>query len=339
MFSEGTSIFSFEKSNPCHEVVQLSANEFEHDFYIEYAKSRSSNHSTTQFNKMVELIKSNSQEQKIEITDIPNSKNVSTLDNFFKKKFIKFCLLKPQQCLLCRATTFTILNFNKNDEELESIKNIAKDLCNILKIVPDDVCKGMVDVNTPTIKYILKENPNILSATFCGIFMQADDCGPDTSIFDINFKLPTQQIPKKINPEIKNLTTPKNYTILHITDIHLDPFYESGGNAVCGKGACCRKNQGKPSNESSAAGKWGDYRDCDTPWEAVVDLVEQIKREHKKIDVIYYTGDIVDHFSWEITKEGNTDSIKKVFKLLRESFQNIPIFPVLGNHEAYPSNV
>lgn len=78
VFSEETSIFSFEKSNPCHEVVQLSANEFEHDFYIEYAKSRSSNHSTTQFNKMVELIKSNSQEQKIEITDIPNSKNVST---------------------------------------------------------------------------------------------------------------------------------------------------------------------------------------------------------------------------------------------------------------------
>lgn len=79
VFSEGTSIFSFEKSNPLHEVVQLSANEFENDFYIEYAKSRSSNHSTTKFNKMVELIKTKNPEKKIEITDIPNSKNVSIL--------------------------------------------------------------------------------------------------------------------------------------------------------------------------------------------------------------------------------------------------------------------
>lgn len=77
-FSEGTSIFSFERSNPCHDVVQLSANEFEQEFFIEYAKSRSNNHSTIKFDKMVELIKSNNKERKIELTDIPNSKNVST---------------------------------------------------------------------------------------------------------------------------------------------------------------------------------------------------------------------------------------------------------------------
>lgn len=76
VFTEGISIFSFEKSNPCNEVVQLSANEFERDFYEEYGKSRSNNHSTTKFNKMVELIKGKTQE-KIEITDIPNAKNVS----------------------------------------------------------------------------------------------------------------------------------------------------------------------------------------------------------------------------------------------------------------------
>lgn len=79
VFSEGTSIFSFEKTKSCHEVVQLSANEFEHDFYIEYVKSNSSNHSTKKFNEMVQLITTQTQEKKIEITDIPNSKNVSKL--------------------------------------------------------------------------------------------------------------------------------------------------------------------------------------------------------------------------------------------------------------------
>lgn len=87
VYSEGTSIFSLEKSGACHEVVQLSANEFENDFYVEYAKSRSTNHSTTQFKKMVELIKTKTEEKKIELTDIPNSKNVSTFETihrFFK---------------------------------------------------------------------------------------------------------------------------------------------------------------------------------------------------------------------------------------------------------------
>lgn len=31
--------------------------------------------------------------------------------------------------------------------------------------------------------------------------------------------------------------------IVQITDIHYDPYYREGANAVCGEPACCRENQ------------------------------------------------------------------------------------------------
>lgn len=131
----------------------------------------------------------------------------------------------------------------------------------------------------------------------------------------------------------------RNLTIVHITDVHIDPYYNPGGNAVCKQGACCRLNQGPPENPESAAGQWGDYRDCDSPWEAAVDIVKHIKSQYNQIDLIYFTGDIVDHFTWETTKNGNLEIMKRFFDLLREEFPGIPIFPILGNHEAHPGNL
>lgn len=128
-------------------------------------------------------------------------------------------------------------------------------------------------------------------------------------------------------------------TIVQITDVHYDPYYNPGGNAVCHMGACCRRNQGPPKDAASAAGHWGDYRACDSPWEAIVDIIKHVKSKYEHIDYIYFTGDIVDHFTWETTKEGNIESMKKFFDLLKDEFKGIPVFPVLGNHEAHPGNL
>ena len=59
----------------------------------------------------------------------------------------------------------------------------------------------------------------------------------------------------------------------------------------------------------------------------------------KKIDVIYFTGDIVDHGLWSTTIDGNKVSITKINQLFAEVFENVPIYSVLGNHESHPSNV
>jgi sphingomyelin phosphodiesterase len=63
--------------------------------------------------------------------------------------------------------------------------------------------------------------------------------------------------------------------VLQFTDIHIDPNYLPGGNAVCDDLNCCRFDQGEPANASAAAGYWGDYRDCDTPYHAFENMLQQ----------------------------------------------------------------
>ncbi|PNF14903.1 hypothetical protein B7P43_G04321 [Cryptotermes secundus] len=128
-------------------------------------------------------------------------------------------------------------------------------------------------------------------------------------------------------------------TIVQLSDIHHDPTYLPGGNAVCGKPMCCRSSQGSPENRDASAGYWGDYRSCDTPWNIFEDTVQQIKRTHQRIDYIYMTGDIVDHAIWNTSIEKNSDVITKVLKQLQADFPDTPVFPILGNHEPSPLNV
>jgi hypothetical protein len=70
-------------------------------------------------------------------------------------------------------------------------------------------------------------------------------------------------------------------TIVQISDIHHDPIYLAEGNAECGEPMCCRNTQGNPKNPAAAAGYWGDYRNCDTPWNAFVDTLQQVKKTHQ----------------------------------------------------------
>ena len=110
-------------------------------------------------------------------------------------------------------------------------------------------------------------------------------------------------------------------------------------HAHCVEPVCCRAKTGVPENPDHRAGFWGDYRDCDSPWIAVVDAFEHIRDQHEHIDIVYYTGDIVDHGVWETTFEGNVYSMDRTYNLLHDTFPEAMIFPVLGNHEAQPCNV
>lgn len=50
-------------------------------------------------------------------------------------------------------------------------------------------------------------------------------------------------------------------------------------------------------------------------------------------------GDIVDHFVYMTTEEGNTEAIKTIFNEFKSSFGDIPVFPIFGNHESHPVNL
>lgn len=78
------------------------------------------------------------------------------------------------------------------------------------------------------------------------------------------------------------------HPVIQITDIHIDPYYESGTNADCGEPLCCRReSSGRPVNPSKAAGSWGDYRNCDTPLTSLKSALEHITLTHPDVSLAF----------------------------------------------------
>lgn len=44
------------------------------------------------------------------------------------------------------------------------------------------------------------------------------------------------------------------------------------------------------------------------------------------------------HASWLLTKDKNLKDIGDLLDLFLKSFNAIPVYPILGNHEAHPVN-
>jgi sphingomyelin phosphodiesterase len=130
----------------------------------------------------------------------------------------------------------------------------------------------------------------------------------------------------------------KPLKIVHITDVHYDPNYKVGSNTNCGAPICCRRKQGKASNPQNGAGHWGDYRDCDMPLETIASAFDDIRQRHPDVDLIYFTGDVIDHGLWETSVEYNQNVYAVVHQLMVDMFSNTPVYWILGNHEAHPVN-
>ncbi|KAJ8940101.1 hypothetical protein NQ318_016017, partial [Aromia moschata] len=128
------------------------------------------------------------------------------------------------------------------------------------------------------------------------------------------------------------------FKVLHLSDTHYDPYYMEGSNADCAEPLCCRFTNGPAANKESAAGKWGDYRKCDSPKVTVDNMLQHIQETHPDIDYIIWTGDLPPHDIWNQTREENLKILKDTVKQMSDMFPGAPIFPALGNHESAPVN-
>jgi len=114
-------------------------------------------------------------------------------------------------------------------------------------------------------------------------------------------------------------------------------MYQEGSNAVCGEPLCCRANDGKPSDPANAAGKWGDYRGCDTP-KVVIDNLMQHLAKNEKIDFVYVTGDLPAHNVWNQSRDDQVDILKEVANFFIKYLPGIKVYHAVGNHESAPVN-
>nr|CAD7597253.1 unnamed protein product [Timema genevievae] len=237
-------------------------------------------------------------------------------------------------CSLCKPLVKEVLAVYNERKDAQETRDRVITLCVLFNVETREVCTGLVDVYLESALYLAEHvNNDTLIDGVCGLVINSDDCHFQDE-WTVDVDLGTK--PDVVTPAISDSPT---VTIVQVTDIHYDPKYTSGGNAVCGEPTCCRIAQGSPADESSAAGYWGDYRDCDMPLQTVTDMLTHIKQTHQKIDYVYFTGDIIDHGVWETSQEFNTRVIKEVVQEFNDTFGDIPVIFTLGNHEPTPVNI
>jgi sphingomyelin phosphodiesterase len=83
-----------------------------------------------------------------------------------------------------------------------------------------------------------------------------------------------------VDPPITPLENVPSFKVLHISDTHYDPYYQEGSNAECNEPLCCRFTNGAPIIPTAAAGRWGDYRKCDTPKRTVDHMLRHVANTH-----------------------------------------------------------
>ncbi|XP_070500971.1 sphingomyelin phosphodiesterase-like [Chironomus tepperi] len=240
-------------------------------------------------------------------------------------------------CVACRSTFALMLNqYRTGQRDREQLTQDSITLCLQLTSYSIIVCEGAVRKYADIILFIVDSRPSLTANQMCSIVL-APDCGDPDPIYDFTIN---------VSPGLpitgpKTVFTPRNSNemkILHFTDIHYDPNYLVGGQANCADPICCRRANGIAPNPEDRAGQWGDYRACGTPWQSVENAIRSAHAQHPDADMVYVTGDYVDHGIWETTQAGNTQIFDRLYAMFRTVFGNKPVFIVLGNHEANPTN-
>ncbi|XP_031341330.1 sphingomyelin phosphodiesterase-like [Photinus pyralis] len=242
---------------------------------------------------------------------------------------------EPPECALCNTLVGTIITIRRIGTPKDVIVFMFTELCITLKLVSEEECKGFINMNVDTILYIIDNRLFLTPSKVCSIVFQDLHCADPFGV-EWDLKLPPYDSQVQNNLPID--TQSGSVKILQITDIHYDSHYQVGSNADCGLFICCQIGT-VPSSESTAAGYWGDYRDCDVPWHSFLDLLTHVKEEHHPISYVYFTGDIVAHKVYDTSEIGCVTDITKVYTELKNTFGNVPVYPILGNHEAHPANL
>lgn len=250
---------------------------------------------------------------------------------------IENSVLSKVSCTACKAGAGLLQHYIKSGKtEAELMKMIAQ-YCTNLSIQSPRVCEGVAQLFGSEVIYVL-QRVNLGPDELCS-FIIGDGCGDVYNPYH-EWEVIFPPVPKP--PRLADLPMPLEaapfFKVLHISDTHYDPHYVEGANADCNEPLCCRLSSGRPANPNAAAGKWGDYRKCDTPKRTVDNMLAHIAETHKDIDYILWTGDLPPHDVWNQTKQENLEIIKETVKQMIEKFPGVPIFPALGNHESAPVN-
>ncbi|XP_044003284.1 sphingomyelin phosphodiesterase [Aphidius gifuensis] len=249
---------------------------------------------------------------------------------------VETSVMSKVSCTACKAGATLLQYFIKAGKSDHEIMSSILQFCVSLKIQSPRVCQGVTLLFGGEVIYVLKQ-VNMGPSQICSFVIgdACDDAYNPQHEWEVAF-------PPVKKPSIKPPIAPKEsaptFKVLHISDTHYDPYYQEGANAACNEPLCCRLTNGAPLTASAAAGRWGDYRKCDTPKRTIDHMLKHIQDTHSDIDYILWTGDLPPHDVWNQTREENLKILRETVTQMIETFPGVPIFPALGNHESAPVN-
>ncbi|KAF2363498.1 Calcineurin-like phosphoesterase domain ApaH type [Trinorchestia longiramus] len=272
-------------------------------------------------------------------------------------------------CLSCQVLAKILFQYIRSNRDTQRAAKRLIEVCRLLVFNHRGVCEGLINGERPVLEYVIRHSDaspaqlcelifssrSVSTDLHCDLQFQGDEWavhippsipGRGAKQLSVNKRFVSDAVPDLLpdpHVRVKRMGRQNDFNggrpylkMLHLTDLHYDPKYLAGSNAECGAPICCQVDSGNPRNPAAAAGKWGDYRSCDSPERLVLHMLDHIRSNHPDIDYILYTGDSVPHDIWRLNKEKNSVVINRVEKLLSEYFPNMPIFGALGNHESFP---
>ena len=139
--------------------------------------------------------------------------------------------------------------------------------------------------------------------------------------------------PKKTKEKID--TSAPTLKMIQINDIHYDQRFIENGTVYCSTPLCCHEPASQYSRVKS--GKFGSYKNCDTNMNTLRSFVEFAHDLNP--DFIIWLGDNAEHDNWNSTQDEVYSATRAIKNTLDEYFGQIPIYPVIGNHEVYPNDL
>lgn len=198
---------------------------------------------------------------------------------------IENSIMSKVSCTACKTGAGLLQHYIQIGKQSDEIIKTMYQFCVNLKIQSPRVCEGVCQLFGVEIIYVLKRI-TIGPDEICS-FVIGDACGDVYNPYH-EWEVDFPPVPK---PEVRELPVPDEgvptFKVLHISDTHYDPYYAEGSNADCNEPLCCRLTNGRPSNPNNAAGKWGDYRKCDTPKRLVDNMLEHIADTHRVRNTVY----------------------------------------------------
>uniref|UniRef100_A0A7I4Z2W4 Sphingomyelin phosphodiesterase n=1 Tax=Haemonchus contortus TaxID=6289 RepID=A0A7I4Z2W4_HAECO len=254
--------------------------------------------------------------------------------------FLNGAAATSSECQQCKYAVELLHDAWGDKTTEECVGTLALFICQTFKIEDNFICKGIVSDFSDEFIYVLGQiivEPHQI----CGLLL--DDCGQFIDPFNSTWSVPMpagQPTPVDKQPVSAGKPTLR---ALHLTDIHLDMYYTPGLEAQCSEPLCCRPQQ-DPNEVSVAgsvdvqrpAGPWGTVGNCDTPYWLFTNMLQFIQKNHKDLDYVMVSGDLVSHAVWDYSRDAHVAMVKNISDTIRMYFPNIPTYFAVGNHEGVP---